>query len=160
MQTERGRASAALERPLLRRFVMKRIFTCLDASPRANKVLSTAIDLAKRSGAKLVLFRAVGIPPELKDDIFGVSPNELLERLLARNRDELAELAKGVPAELLETQSVHIGAPWDVICREAKEQKADLIVIGSHGYSGFDRVIGTTAAKVVNHADRSVLVVR
>jgi nucleotide-binding universal stress UspA family protein len=33
-------------------------------------------------------------------------------------------------------------------------------VIGCHGYSGLDRVIGTTAGKVVNHADRSVFVVR
>ena len=39
-------------------------------------------------------------------------------------------------------------------------ENVDLIVIGSHGYGGIDRVIGTTAAKVVNHADRSVLVVR
>jgi nucleotide-binding universal stress UspA family protein len=36
----------------------------------------------------------------------------------------------------------------------------DLIVIGSHGYGALDHVLGTTAAKVVNHADRSVLVVR
>jgi nucleotide-binding universal stress UspA family protein len=36
----------------------------------------------------------------------------------------------------------------------------DLIVIGSHGYDALDRLLGTTAAKVVNHADRSVLVVR
>ena len=36
----------------------------------------------------------------------------------------------------------------------------DLIVIGSHGYGAIDRVLGTTAAKVVNHADRTVLVVR
>jgi nucleotide-binding universal stress UspA family protein len=34
------------------------------------------------------------------------------------------------------------------------------VVLGSHGYSGFDRILGTTAAKVVNHCDRSVLVVR
>ena len=37
---------------------------------------------------------------------------------------------------------------------------ADCIVIGSHGYSGFDRILGTNAAKVVNHAECSVLVVR
>ena len=39
-------------------------------------------------------------------------------------------------------------------------RRYDLIVIGSHGYSGIDRLIGTTAAKVVNHAKQSVLVVR
>ena len=35
-----------------------------------------------------------------------------------------------------------------------------MIVIGSHGYDTLDKVLGTTAAKIVNHADRSVLVVR
>jgi nucleotide-binding universal stress UspA family protein len=44
--------------------------------------------------------------------------------------------------------------------RPARAIGADLIVIGSHGYGGLDRVLGTTAARVVNHADRSVLVVR
>jgi nucleotide-binding universal stress UspA family protein len=38
--------------------------------------------------------------------------------------------------------------------------EAALILIGSHGYSGLDHLLGTTAARVVNHADRSVLVVR
>ena len=36
----------------------------------------------------------------------------------------------------------------------------DLIVIGSHGFGTIDRILGTTAAKVVNHAERNVLVVR
>jgi nucleotide-binding universal stress UspA family protein len=55
---------------------------------------------------------------------------------------------------------VHIGTPWDTICREATSLDCDLVVLGSHGYSGFDRILGTTAAKVTNHCDRSVLVVR
>jgi nucleotide-binding universal stress UspA family protein len=33
-------------------------------------------------------------------------------------------------------------------------------VIGAHGYGKLDRMLGTTAAKVVNHADRNVLIVR
>jgi nucleotide-binding universal stress UspA family protein len=46
------------------------------------------------------------------------------------------------------------------VCKEAHQEDVDLIMVGSHGYSGVDRLLGTTAAKVVNHADRSVLVVR
>ena len=52
------------------------------------------------------------------------------------------------------------GTAWDAICREARETNADLIVIGSHGHSRLARMLGTTAAKVVNNADRNVLVVR
>ncbi len=139
---------------------MKRILTCLDSSPRAPKVLAAAIDLAKKSGAKLVLFRAVGLPPELHENIFEVSPNQIVERLQAKAREELAAIAKDAPPEVVESQDVHVGTPWDAICREAKARECDLVVIGSHGYGALDRLLGTTAAKVVNHADRSVLVVR
>jgi nucleotide-binding universal stress UspA family protein len=55
---------------------------------------------------------------------------------------------------------VALGAPWEAVCSAAREVSADLILIGSHGYSGIDRLLGTTAAKIVNHADRPVLVAR
>jgi nucleotide-binding universal stress UspA family protein len=55
---------------------------------------------------------------------------------------------------------VAVGTPWQAICEMAKTENVDLIMVGSHGYQGLDRLIGTTAAKIVNHADRSVLVVR
>ena len=42
----------------------------------------------------------------------------------------------------------------------APARAADLIVIGAHGYGRLDRLLGTTASKVVNHADRDILVVR
>ena len=140
---------------------MKKILTCLDTSPRAAHVLAAAVDLARRTGAKLVLFRSVGLPPELAhDDVFGVSPNKLIDRLLEAAHASLEKLGAEVPPELLEGIEVRVGTPWNAICAEATAIGADLVVIGSHGYSGIDRILGTTAAKVVNHADRSVLVVR
>ena len=140
---------------------MKKILTCLDASPRAVGVLAAAVDLARRTGAKLTLFRSVGLPPELAhDDIVGVSPNQLIERLLETARESLRKLGAEVPPDVLGGIEVRVGTPWNAICAEASALGVDLIVIGSHGYGGIDRLLGTTAAKVVNHADRSVLVVR
>ena len=55
---------------------------------------------------------------------------------------------------------VRTGSPWSAICAAAREHDADLIVLGAHGYDAVDHILGTTAAKVVNHADRSVLVVK
>ena len=140
---------------------MKKILTCLDSSPRAVPVLAAAVDLARRTGAKLTLFRSVGLPPELAhDDIVGVSPHQLVERLLESARESLRKLGAEVPPDLLDGIEVRVGTPWNAICAEATALGVDLVVIGSHGYGGFDRILGTTAAKVVNHADRSVLVVR
>ncbi len=139
---------------------MDRILVCLDGSARTPHVLAAAIELGRRTGAKLRLFRAVGIPPELPDRVYQASPNDLPKMLLDDAKTQLTELSRGVSPELLDGLCVRLGQPWDAICRAAIEQNADLIVIGSHGYGGIDRVLGTTAAKVVNHADRSVLVVR
>ncbi|HEV3189281.1 MAG TPA: universal stress protein, partial [Polyangiaceae bacterium] len=55
---------------------------------------------------------------------------------------------------------VVVGTPWEAVCNAARAAGADVIVIGSHGYAGFDRLLGTTAARIVNHAACSVLVVR
>ncbi|HJZ85781.1 MAG TPA: universal stress protein [Polyangia bacterium] len=85
----------------------------------------------------------------------------LVPDVLERNaKESLQTLARQVPPALFGGSQVHIGTAWQVICRTARELDADLIVIGSHGYGGIERVLGTTAARVVNHADRSVLVAR
>ncbi len=139
---------------------MKRFLVCLDASQRAPQVLATAVGLAQSTGAKLRLFRAVGLPPDLPAQLYAGSANELGDILLASAKKELDELSRQVPPNLMDGVYTHLGSPWDGICRAAIEHDADLIVVGSHGYGMLDRVLGTTAGKVVNHADRSVLVVR
>lgn len=139
---------------------MNRILTCLDSSPRAANVLATAIALARKTGSKLVLFRSVGLDPDFRYEIMGVTPNQVLERAMDHSTKELDAIAATVPPEVLDCAVTHVGSPWDAICREARKRDCDLIVIGSHGYGGVDRFLGTTAAKVVNHSDCSVLVVK
>ena len=140
--------------------IMKRILVCLDASTRAPYVLETATDLARRTGAKLVLLRSVGLPAEIDQEFFVHAAANMTDLLVDKATKELDALSKAVPADLIEGFDVHIGTPWDTICREAKARDADLVILGSHGYSGMDRILGTTAAKVVNHCEVSVLVVR
>lgn len=139
---------------------MKRILVGLDSSPRARGVLAAAVDLARRTGAKLRLFRAVGLPPELPATLWTMPPNQLLESFVATARRELDDLAQEAPPDVVEGTTTLVGVAWDAICNAARDLDADMIVIGSHGYGLLDRVLGTTAAKIVNHADRSVLVVR
>jgi nucleotide-binding universal stress UspA family protein len=136
------------------------ILVALDTSPRAPYVLAEGVDLAQKLGGRLVLVRAVGIPHEIPVDVLSASPNrvpEILERLA---RNDLEERASAIPAGLLAKVVVRVGVPWEAICHVATEENADLVVIGSHGYSGIDKLLGTTAGRVVNHTNRSVLVVR
>jgi nucleotide-binding universal stress UspA family protein len=139
---------------------MKRILVALDASPRATLVLDAAVDLARRTGAKVTLYRSVGLPPEIPTQLYMSSDGDLKQLLTDTARKELEVMAHKVPAELLDGVTVEVASPWDGICRAGQTIDADLIMVGSHGYHGLDRILGTTAAKVVNHADRSVLVVR
>lgn len=139
---------------------MKTLLVPLDASQRAMKVLATATELAQKTGAKLFLLRVVGLPPEIPMSPFGVSPDGFLEILVDDAKKQLEAQTKDVPAELVLGRETRVGTAWAGICEAAKEHKVDLIVIGSHGYSGIDRVLGTTAAKAVNHAECSVLVTR
>ncbi len=139
---------------------MKRILVGIDGSERAPGVLAVAVTIARSQGALLTLVRSVGLPPDVPQDFWKTTEEPLLDVLKHHAQRYLDEQAAKVPAEVLGGTEIVIGVPWQAICDSAKTPKADLVVIGSHGYSGFDRLLGTTAAKVVNHAPCSVLVVR
>ena len=138
----------------------RKVMVCLDASPRAPLVFATALELARATSAKLLLMRAVGVPLDLPEEVLRKSPSEIPEILEKRAQLELEVLARDVPAGTLSEIVVRIGIPWQAICAAARERQVDLIVMGSHGYSGIDHLIGTTASRVVHHAERSVLIVR
>lgn len=123
-------------------------------------MLDAAIALAGKTGAKLVLFRSVGMPSELPPAAYAMAVDDVPKLLQRQAEEQLAELAKRVPPACYAGHRVDVGNPWPSIERAAAAEDVDMIIVGSHGYHGLDKVLGTTAAKVVNHADRSVLVVR
>jgi nucleotide-binding universal stress UspA family protein len=139
---------------------MKRILVGLDGSPRAPAVLDAAVALAKNQGARVVLLRSVGLPPDVPQDFWRTTDEPLLEVLKRRAKEYLEGCVATVPKDCFGGVEIAVGVPWQAICEMARAVEADVIVIGSHGYSGFDRLLGTTAAKVVNHAPCTVVVVR
>src|SRR5262249_53546778 len=139
---------------------MKPYLVALDSSPRAPHVLAAAVALAKAASTRLVLFRAVGLPGDLPVEAYAMPPEGIVDVLRARAKRDLEDISRTVPKGVPFETRVDIGTAWQAICDAGKGADAALIVIGSHGYSAWDRLLGTTAARVVNHADRSVLVVR
>lgn len=139
---------------------MRRILVALDGSPRAPSVLAAASEVAAQSDAKLLVFRAIGVAPDFPRELLELT-DQRLEDVLTRNaREDLSRLVRDVPADRIDQIVTTFATPWDGIWRTGRELDVDLIVIGSHGYGALDRFLGTTASKVVNHADRNVLVVR
>jgi len=137
---------------------MKKILVAVDGSPRETRVLRAAAELAATSGGELVLFRAVGIPVDLPAGALSMSPPDVAALVESEARQALAKSAAELPKGT--RVRVDLSTPWHGIVDAAHAEHADLIVIGSHGYGAIDRLLGTTAAKVVNHADCSVLVVK
>jgi nucleotide-binding universal stress UspA family protein len=139
---------------------MKTILVGLDDSPRAPHVLEAAIAVAQNIGATLHLYRAVSLPRELPTLALAKSPGEIAELLQRLANESLVALVQRVPAACRGETHVTLAVPWQGICQAAHDLGAELVVIGSHGYGGLDRLLGTTASKVVNHCEKSVLVVR
>lgn len=137
-----------------------KILVGVDGSPREPKVLDAAITLAKDRGGKVYLARAMMVPVSIPTAVWTLQGEDFSQFLVEHGNKELTVSAERVPPELRGETITRLGQPADVILALAEELEADLVVIGSHGYGGIDRVLGTTAAKVVNRAKCSVLVVR
>ena len=137
-----------------------KILVGVDGSPREPKVLEEAIALARDRGGKVYLARAMMVPVSIPTAVWTLQGEDFSQFLVEHGNKEIAATAAKVPAELRGETITRLGQPADVIIALAEEIGADLVVIGSHGYGGIDRVLGTTAAKVVNRSKCSVLVVR
>ncbi len=133
----------------------------LDTSTRSASVLAHAVELATALRARLVVVRAVGIPPELPVEALGIEPDALPGTLLGLARRALDEAVAGAPTGIVASVETALGPAWQVICHAASERAADFVVIGAHGHTLLiDRVLGTTASRVVSHAPCSVVVCR
>lgn len=105
--------------------------------------------------AKVIL---VNVVENLPAYIAAELPSDLTARSMedAKGRLEEAMASQGIDAEI----EVRSGHPATVILECATDRKADLIVIASHRPGFGDFLIGSTAARVVRHAQCSVHVVR
>lgn len=136
-----------------------KILVAVDASERAPGVFDLAVGVARLSGARLYVMRVLTIPPEFPPAAAGTPTDPLVSRMIAAAMQDMSKLVLRAPEDVsVEPPMIRIGVPWRVILETAEERDVDLIVVGSHGYQGWDHVLGTTAGKVANSATRNVLV--
>ncbi|MGB5330671.1 MAG: universal stress protein [Gammaproteobacteria bacterium] len=118
----------------------------------------TNIDLATKhaaAGAKIILLNVVeDIPNWAAVEL----PAGLLEQSIGSAQSELKAIATAAGMKM--EVEVRTGHSYNTILDVAKEKDADLIIIASHRPGLQDYFLGSTAAKVVRHANCSVLVVR
>jgi nucleotide-binding universal stress UspA family protein len=140
------------------------IVVATDGSKYSVAAASEAIGLAKRNGSALTVISVV--PSELMaptDMDFTMSQRELIAD---KEMHEAEKHAKAVK-EAAQKDGVAVkafvlsGKPADAIIETAKDKNADLIVLGSHGRTGLEKLLmGSVAERVIVLAARAVLVVK
>ncbi len=137
----------------------EKILVPLDPSHAGAKVLDTAREMAERRGAELVLMTVLPNVPAIVDSFMPSNyQNEAVEETRRAIEQRLEE--KGLPKDAYKIVIRH-GSPYDEVISYAREIGASLIVVGSHApRTAADYLLGSTASKIVRHADCSVFVVR
>jgi nucleotide-binding universal stress UspA family protein len=142
---------------------IKSILFPTDFSEGSSQALQYAVDMAKRYGAKLFLVNVIyDVVKATGWYVPHVSVNKMYEEIQEGAKKELerfgVEELSGLKA--LE-RTVITGVPHEEIINFAKNHKIDLIVMGTHGRKGVDRILfGSTAAQIVRFAPCPVLTVR
>lgn len=142
---------------------IERIVVPVDFSEHADLALASAGALADRVGAEL---QVVHVIPELSYPDPYFADAAALRAMTKAAREEVPQaLAEKVDEVLGEDASVEthmvVGRPAGEIAAFAEERDADLIVMGSHGRTGLERVfLGSVAEGVVRQASRPVLTVK
>ena len=143
-------------------FRLKTLLVPIDFSNTSIGALEWAKFLASHFGAKLILLHVAERFPI--DYLLGRDlMNQTIVPLMKQAKVELERMAESVRKSTgLETSVViRDGAPFEEICQAAKSVSADMIVLTTHGYTGLKHVwLGSTAERVVRHANCLVLTVR
>ena len=144
---------------------MKKILIALDYDPTAEKVAETGYSLAKAMNAEVVLLHVIADLSYYSSMTFSpimgftgfIDPNipsdfmQTTHELEKGSRRFLGQIKKHLGDDAI-TTLVMDGDFAETILRAAKENNADIIVMGTHSRSGFDKfLMGSVAEKVFHH---------
>ena len=137
--------------------IVTNILFATDFSPSSTPAFRYAVEWAKVFDAQLTVFHGLSLQPGLDIDA-GIAQRYLDEqRNVAQEHlnQLLTEAHQQVPQASIEMRA---GLPSSQICDVAREHKADLIITGTHGWTGFNRVLfGSVAERVIQRAPCPVL---
>jgi len=143
----------------------QRIFVPVDQSAPANMALDEAIRLAGDLGAGLILAHSVELPqygngnPERMDSLAMEQPlMEVGAQILEEARDKARKSGLEPETHLLEN---HGESTAEVLLAAARESRAELIVMGTHGRTGLSHLLmGSVAESMLRHAPLPILLIR
>lgn len=148
---------------------MKKILVPTDFSDHAEYALKVAAQIARKNNAEIYLLHMLELPSHISDDGIGESkavgasagvPEVMffMEKTRERFQDVLNEsYLEGITI----IEAIQFDKAFDGIIGHSKKHDIDLVVMGSHGASGFQEMfIGSNTEKVVRTSDIPVLVIK
>jgi nucleotide-binding universal stress UspA family protein len=141
---------------------IQRILSAVDFSETSTAAARRALELARATGAELVFLHALHEPAFSYADGAGYLTPDLIEQFELEMQRRLDAWAQSLaePGLRMRTRVVH-GAPQTALVDAAKDERADLIVLGTHGRTGLGHLLlGSVAERVVRTSPVPVLTVR
>lgn len=138
----------------------RNLLVAIDLSGESNRVIERALQIAEGDSSLVSIIHVVEpVAAAYPIDAYAINMSELQEESMRLSAQRLAEIAGSynIPAERRHTA---VGSAATEIRSKADETGADLIVIGSHGTSGWKLLLGSTANKVLHGANCDILTVR
>lgn len=142
----------------------QKILVAIDDSEISDNVIQQAAQLAKALNSEITVVEVMTLDPYLADAYLRMGQsNELIERVrsyvqenLTKAQKQFEELGQTVATQVVEGFSVH-----EEIIKAAQNLEVDLIIMGSHGRTGFKKfILGSVAQKVLGESHIPVLIVR
>jgi nucleotide-binding universal stress UspA family protein len=141
-----------------RRDPFGRILAAVDLSRQSHRVLEIAATIAQSDQAQI---RALYVQDRLTPMLLEAALfDEREQRHHARNQFEQVLSELSVPSELMVSREIREGHSGQEILHEAQDWQVDLIVLGTHGFGFFNRLLlGSTSTFVLRHGHCATLVV-
>ena len=120
--------------------------------------MTEALKVAKQVAGPDTEIRLVSVVEDLPLYLAAEMPTGLFDKGREKVRAQLDKIAEGLGKNA--HSEVRNGSVYKAILNAASELGSDLIIVGSHKPGAQDYLLGSTAARVVRHAQCSVMVVR
>ena len=141
----------------------KLILAPIDFSDPSRAALDVAANMASRLGAEVLLVHVVPAIPDLPKSVSMFKEGQYDQSLNEKAEQQLKGLAATLAQKNIKART-QLGNANDVgmeLIRIAEQENADMIIIATHGMTGWRRIaFGSVAEKVVKEAECPVLVLR
>jgi hypothetical protein len=141
--------------------VWKNILAATDGSEYGNAAVDEAINYAKTFGGALKIVHVINVMADFHEQALAFVPS-LVDELTNKVKNDLNSIKNKAEQVGINTETfVREGEPYKAIVDLARELNSDVIVMGSHGRTGVQRLLmGSVTERVIGHTSSAVLVVK